>query len=234
MFANRIYYIPLNSKYLRIFANDTWYCYFCTMVSAVGGGSDAGTSRGGAGGGSSVGGPSRSASLASKSPAKEKAKSGSRDNSSVSMIIVGDDGAGKTSLITTFISGNWPATVQPVLAEVLLAPDDSTDNLALSITDTTSENKSDIVAKLAKSDVAIIVYDASLVGAFDRVRQHWLPLIVKTFSGPIVIVGNKIDLATSAGDSSTNRTEELQRQVKPVLAEFEQVDACLECSASTT
>lgn len=154
---------------------------------------------------------------------------GAANRRSVDMVVVGDQGCGKTSLITTLVSAIFPESVPRVLQQVRVPPEETADGIALSITDTSSapEDRSQTMKQVAQADVVVVVYSSAEEPTFARVRSYWLPEITKVFEGSIVVVGNKSDLLARSGEHA----EELRGKMTPVLDDFRQVDACTECSA---
>jgi Ras family protein T1 len=152
--------------------------------------------------------------------------------SAVNMVVVGDRGVGKTSVITTLVSSIFPETVPAVLQQVHVPPEDTADNIALSISDTSSnaDHRNKVLEQVRRAHVVIVVYSEEHADSFSRVRSYWLKAITQVFSGPIIVVGNKVDLLPR--DTNADRTEELQRKTTPLVKEFKhQVDVCLQCSA---
>jgi Ras family protein T1 len=165
----------------------------------------------------------------------------------INIVVVGDPGVGKTSLITTLVSGIFPETVPSVLQQVRISPEDTADELGVLIMDTSSDDaERDIIfEKIIKvAHVVVVVYDVTTQETFDRLPKYWLDRLDKVFTGPIVIVGNKIDLLppptsnTSAtesgggGDMNMTTTERLKQKVRPLMEKY-RIDACLDCSAKT-
>ena len=151
---------------------------------------------------------------------------------SVRMIVVGDKGCGKTSLITTLVSSIFPESVPPVLQQVEVPPEETDDGVALSITDTSSaaEDRENVLKEVAQADVAILVYSVEDDEAFDKGRlDKWLQAITPVFSGPILVVGNKVELAAKG---QADRTAALRANAAPLLDKYgKQIDFCWECSA---
>jgi GTPase SAR1 family protein/Ca2+-binding EF-hand superfamily protein len=129
---------------------------------------------------------------------------GSPPRESVDIVVVGDMGAGKTSLITTLVSSIFPEAVPRVLQQVRVPPEETADHIALSITDTSSAEADRVLTmkQVALADVVVLVYAADREDAFARVASVWLPEICKVFGGSIVVVGNKSDLGHPASQAA--------------------------------
>ena len=166
----------------------------------------------------------------------------SPQRSTVTIVVVGDSGVGKTSLITTLVSGIFPETVPSVLQQVRIAPEDTADELGVLIVDTSSEEieRENLFDRVVRSaDVVICVHDVTAPETFDRLAKVWLDRISTVFHGPIVVVGNKIDLLPPSSSTyendkkeSKDATDRLRAKVRPLLEKYH-VDAALDCSAKT-
>jgi Ras family protein T1 len=74
--------------------------------------------------------------------------------------------------------------------------------------------------------VICLVYSISAPSSFDRIPTYWLPFIRSLgINKPVVLVGNKIDLRS--GDVTNAALEE---ELAPVMAEFKEVETCVEDS----
>lgn len=86
-------------------------------------------------------------------------------------------------------------------------------------------------------DAIILVYDLDRSETFDRLSNHWLPLIDKCYDGkmPVIIAGNKMDLQSacvSAPASTENQLSIRSRQeIIALLQRFMFVRQCIKCSA---
>ena len=156
--------------------------------------------------------------------------SGVPQRKSVDIVVVGDASTGKTSLITTLVSSIFPEAVPRVLQQVRVPPEETADHIALSITDTSSNEKDrgHTLKQISVADVVVLVYAVDKNESFDRIGSYWLPEICKVFNGSIIVVGNKNDLL---GNKSESEADDLRRRVEPLIGKFRQIDACCECSA---
>ena len=125
---------------------------------------------------------------------------------SIEIVVVGDSCTGKTSLITTLVSGIFTEPVPQVLQQVLVPPQETADFIALRITDTSSapDDLKLTMKQVAFANVVIILYALNIPESIDSVLNFWMPEIVKTgFEGPIIIIGNKKDLKSTTGLKET-------------------------------
>ncbi|KAH6563885.1 hypothetical protein BASA50_001313 [Batrachochytrium salamandrivorans] len=147
----------------------------------------------------------------------------------VRILLVGDDGVGKSTLITSLIKETFVSTINHVVGEVTIPPEWTRENVTTKIVDSSSrpENKDQLETEIRKADVICIVYAINRHDTFERVSVHWLPYIRNLGRNvPVVLVGNKIDIR---GKEITN--DSLEEQIMPVMNEFKEVETCVECSA---
>jgi len=141
--------------------------------------------------------------------------------------LVGDRNVGKTSLILSLVSEEFPIDV-PAKAEEITIPGDLTpEKVPTCIVDYSSAEQDDsqLEAQLEKADVVCIVYAVDDEDSLDSVTDHWLPLLRVTLGDshttPVILVGNKVDQV----DYTT------MDAVMPVMNDYEEIETCVECSA---
>ncbi|KAH9617280.1 hypothetical protein KSS87_004505 [Heliosperma pusillum] len=152
-----------------------------------------------------------------------------RNNTSNSMriVVAGDTGTGKSSLIHTAVLNEFPTKVPPVLPPSRLY-DDSPDRLPMTIIDTSSgrEHSDERADEFKRADGVVLTYACDRHDTFDSLSSYWLPelrrLKVKL---PVVLVGCKFDLSDHQQQFS------LQKLVLPILEQFREIDSCIECSS---
>uniref|UniRef100_A0A0N4ZC96 Mitochondrial Rho GTPase n=1 Tax=Parastrongyloides trichosuri TaxID=131310 RepID=A0A0N4ZC96_PARTI len=151
----------------------------------------------------------------------------------VRILIVGDPGVGKTSLISSLIEDRFIQKVPRRLKGIVLHPDSNPDRILTVISDYNSEEQSleQLNVEITKASVIVIVYDVNDSSSVDRIRKYWMPTVQKEIVGgealygkPIILVGNKSD---SEG-SGTNLNE-----VLTLMNEFPEIETCVESSAKT-
>ena len=124
---------------------------------------------------------------------------------------------GKSSIISSFLSDNFPENVDPVLCEVIIPAECTTNNCSLTIVDTSCiwiaiysnvlavEDDHDITCEQIRivslyylaymqADVVIIVYSLDLSHSWDSVINKWIPLVLE-------VGGDNVDLNTFQSDS---------------------------------
>jgi len=151
----------------------------------------------------------------------------SKSRDEVRILLVGDRNVGKTSLILSLVSEEFPIDV-PARAEEITIPGDLTpEKVPTCIVDYSSVEQTDsmLEAELAKADVICVVYAVDDEDSLDSVTEHWLPLLRVTLgqdhTTPVILVGNKVDQV----DYTT------MEAVMPIMNDYEEIETCVECSA---
>uniref|UniRef100_A0A7I4YIZ6 Mitochondrial Rho GTPase n=1 Tax=Haemonchus contortus TaxID=6289 RepID=A0A7I4YIZ6_HAECO len=145
----------------------------------------------------------------------------------VRILLVGEPGVGKTSLVMSLLEDEWVENVPAKLDRVLIPADVTPENVTTSIVDCSVGNEGEpyIVNELKQANVVCIVYTVSDDNTIKRVTDRWLPLLRDVYGPeheiPVILVGNK-------SDGSTNHTD-----VLPIMERWPEVETCVECSAKT-
>ncbi|CAI2168666.1 3676_t:CDS:10 [Funneliformis geosporum] len=144
----------------------------------------------------------------------------------VRILLVGDDGVGKSTLITSLIKETFVTDLPHVVPEVTIPPEVTPENVTIP----RPENREQLNIEIKKANVICIVYAIDNPHTFNRLASYWLPFIRSLgVNVPIVLVGSKIDLR---GDQITNQS--LEDEIKPIMNDFKEVETCVECSAKQT
>ncbi|XP_032593109.1 mitochondrial Rho GTPase isoform X3 [Drosophila grimshawi] len=153
----------------------------------------------------------------------------------VRILLVGDAGVGKTSLILSLVSEEYPEEVPPRAEEITIPANVTPEQVPTNIVDFSSVEQSDdaLAAEINKAHVVCIVYAVDDDDSLDRITSHWLPLVRSTCNSadgepdearkPIVLVGNKIDLIEYSTIDS----------VLAIMEDYPEIESCVECSAKT-
>ncbi|RYY89212.1 hypothetical protein EON63_01160 [archaeon] len=123
----------------------------------------------------------------------------------VRLLLIGDDGVGKSSLISTYISRHFPNNVPPIIADATIPAESTADEVPVTIMDSSSRpsERDTLRKRIGLADSIIALYDVTRPETLDNVSQTWLPLIME-ISGkekkPVLVLGTKIDLVNSDED----------------------------------
>ncbi|XP_017472886.1 PREDICTED: mitochondrial Rho GTPase isoform X3 [Rhagoletis zephyria] len=148
----------------------------------------------------------------------------------VRILLVGDQGVGKTSLILSLVSEEFPEDVPPKAEEITIPANVTPEQVPTNIVDYSSTEQTDVTLneEILKAHVVCIVYSVEDDDSLDRITSHWLPLVRNAIGPdqqrkPIVLVGNKVDLIEYSTIDS----------VLTIMEDFPEVESCVECSAKT-
>ncbi|KAM9785004.1 mitochondrial Rho GTPase 1-A isoform 1-T1 [Syngnathus typhle] len=145
----------------------------------------------------------------------------------VRILLVGEPKVGKTSLIMSLVSEEFPDEV-PLRAEEITIPADVTpERVPTHIVDYSEAEQSDeqLNQEISKANVICIVYSVNNKKSIEKVTSHWIPLINdridKDSRVPLILVGNKSDLV----EHSSMET------ILPIMNQYQDIETCVECSA---
>lgn len=159
----------------------------------------------------------------------------------VRILLLGEAGVGKTSLILSLVSEEFPLAV-PARAEELTIPADVTpERVPTHIVDFSrrEQNEEELIEEIGRANVCCLVYDVDQEESIFRIRDYWIPAIYDAAAGaggeggggdftssvpkkPLILVGNKSD---------TDEISELDENVLAIMNDFTEVETCIECSA---
>jgi Ras family protein T1 len=147
----------------------------------------------------------------------------------VRICVCGDEGAGKSSLITSLVRDVFITTkIQPILPQITLPPTLGTpENVTTIIVDTSAlpQERENLRKELRKANVILLVYSDHY--SYERVGLFWMPHFRSLgVNVPVVLCANKSDLQTNGNTSQVVADEML-----PVMNEFKEIDSCIRTSA---
>ncbi|KAH8918630.1 mitochondrial Rho GTPase [Atractiella rhizophila] len=150
---------------------------------------------------------------------------------SIQVLLVGDSGVGKSSLVSSLIKESYvappPNSTYPVVTIPSEVIPSSTVTTYIVDTSSRSEDLSNLQNELRKSDVVCVVYSVDNPSSFDRVGAYWLPMMRGVgVNLPVILVGNKIDLR-----SGEVTRQALEDEVLPLMNQFKEIETCVECSS---
>lgn len=157
------------------------------------------------------------------------AKSSTGGKNGIRIVVAGDRGTGKSSLIVTAVSDTFPTNVPPVLPPSRLPDDMYPDRVPITIIDTSSsvEQRNKVGEEMRRADAVVLTYACDRPETLDRLSTYWLPelrrLEVKV---PVIVVGCKLDLRDEQQQVS------LEQVMSPIMQQFREIETCIECSAS--
>jgi len=152
------------------------------------------------------------------------------------LVVVGDGGCGKTSLLLTFAKNEFPVDYIPTVFEnyvALMEVDDRRVELAL--WDTAGQEDYDRLRPLSytRAEVVLICFSLDSPSSLMNVTEKWAPevrLYIPTI--PIILVGNKKDLRHKQQEQDgTRRERNVTKDDGRVVAEKIGAAAYMECSA---
>eukprot|EP00039_Didymoeca_costata_P028612 m.21702 g.21702 ORF g.21702 m.21702 type:complete len:627 (-) comp7213_c0_seq1:78-1958(-) len=156
----------------------------------------------------------------------------------LNVVVVGDKGVGKTSLIWAlshekFANGDQIPPALPVIVVPAEAMAGGQATTYIADTSLRTQEEIEIMSEIAKANVICLVFALNDNESFERLKSYWMPLIRKsvlsdgsTNAIPIVVVGNKMDLRTEPVDASS-----LEKRLMPLMEEFGEINVCVESSA---
>ncbi|KAJ4727485.1 Mitochondrial Rho GTPase [Melia azedarach] len=156
--------------------------------------------------------------------------SGSSSRAGVRVVVVGDRGTGKSSLISAAATESVPEKVPPVHPPTRLPPDFYPDRVPVTIIDTSSslEHRVKLNEELKRADAVVLTYACNQPITLSRLSSYWLPefrhLEVKV---PVIVAGCKLDLR------GENHATSLEEVMGPIMQQFREIETCVECSATT-
>ena len=147
----------------------------------------------------------------------------------VKVVLLGESGVGKTSIIVQFTSGKFDPDCVTSLSAQFISKTIEFENLQKAIKfdiwDTAGQEKYRALAKIFYKDakVIILVYDITDKRSFDEVKSYWYEMVKSNADSDamIAIVANKNDLYDSAQVSE----EEAKEFAKSVGAIFQSTSA---------
>ena len=151
----------------------------------------------------------------------------------IKILLLGDEGVGKSSLMSSYISRHFPQEVPAVMTDAVIPPAATSNNVCVTIMDSSARpgDRDVLRQKILLADSIIVLYDATRAETFESLSQEWLPLIKEVTSRhdpennkPVILIGTKIDLLVD----EDNDVEKLH----VVLTKYPNVLLCSQCSAA--
>ncbi|KAK9691887.1 hypothetical protein RND81_09G226400 [Saponaria officinalis] len=146
----------------------------------------------------------------------------------IRIVVAGDSGTGKSSLILTAVSETFPTDVPSLLSPSRLPDDLFPDRVPITIIDTSAgvEHANKRAEEFRRADAVVLTYACDRPETLDNLSSYWLPelrrLEVKV---PVIVVGCKLDLRDDQQQVS------LEQVMSPIMQQFREIETCIECSA---
>lgn len=152
-----------------------------------------------------------------------------RCSSRVRICVCGDEGTGKSSLITSLVKDVFVTNkIQPVLPAITFPPSLGTpENVTTVVVDTSAlpQERENLRRELRKANVILLVYSDHY--SYERVALFWMPFFRSLgVNVPVVLCANKSDLQTNGSTPQV-----VQDEMLPVMNEFKEIDSCIRTSA---
>ncbi|XP_062852640.1 LOW QUALITY PROTEIN: mitochondrial Rho GTPase 1b [Trichomycterus rosablanca] len=145
----------------------------------------------------------------------------------VRILLVGEPSVGKTSLIMSLVSEEFPEVVPYKVEDITIPADVTPEGVPTHIVDYSEAEQTDeqLYQEISKANVICIVYSVNNSKSIEKVTSHWIPLINERMDKdsrvPLILVGNKSDLV----EHSSMET------VLPIMNKYTEIETCVECSA---
>ncbi|KAI0212323.1 Mitochondrial Rho GTPase 1 [Lamellibrachia satsuma] len=147
----------------------------------------------------------------------------------VRILLVGEPDVGKTSLILSLVSEEFPEEVPAKAEEITIPADVTPEKVPTHLVDYSSQEQDEdqLSEEIQKAHVICIVYAVDDDATIERITSYWLPLIRQVHRldtiKPVILVGNKSDLLDISSMES----------ILPIMNQYAEVETCVECSAKT-
>lgn len=150
----------------------------------------------------------------------------------VRIVVVGDVGVGKTSLVLNLVqdfqSQGVPSKAPTISLQGLV------QNTRTQIIDTSSKSgdRKDVDREIRNADFICVLYDINVKKTRDNVEALWIPRIKKIREGlltSLAVIGTKYDLCDD--DDQDEQLNEFQQFCDDLIDKYEEIEFILESSA---
>lgn len=144
----------------------------------------------------------------------------------MTIVVAGDKGTGKTSLITAAATDCFSDTPPPLLPPTRIPGESNPDNVPLLVLDTSSrpEDRPALESTLKRADVLVLTFDLARPDTLERCGNHWMNELQQLgVQVPVILVGCKSD--------QRSLDAELHQLIIGIVSANKQIEMCLECSA---
>ncbi|XVF72418.1 hypothetical protein PTKIN_Ptkin12aG0119800 [Pterospermum kingtungense] len=157
-------------------------------------------------------------------------KSAAGVRTGVRVVVAGDRGTGKSTLIASVLYDSFPDNVPAVLSPAVLPSDFFPDGIPVTIVDTSSsmESRIKLIDELKRADAVVLTYACDQPMTLSRLSTYWLPELRKLeIKVPVIVVGCKLDLRDE------RQPMNLEQVMAPIMHQFREIETCIECSSAS-
>ncbi|NXP76203.1 RHOF protein, partial [Ramphastos sulfuratus] len=156
----------------------------------------------------------------------------------IKVVVVGDGGCGKTSLLVSFARGDFPKVYVPTVFEKYTASIQVGGKpVKIHLWDTAGQEDYDRLRPLsyANANVVLICFDVTSPNSYENIQTKWYPEVNHFCKGvPVLLVGCKTDLRRDREvleKLEEGRQEPISYQQAKAMARQVHAVSYLECSA---
>ncbi|XP_056850199.1 mitochondrial Rho GTPase 1-like [Raphanus sativus] len=145
---------------------------------------------------------------------------------SIRIVVIGDKGTGKSSLITATATNSFPDNVPPVLPDTKLPLQFFPDGIPITLVDTSSrpEDRGMVAEELKHADAVVLTHAVDRPETLEGLSTYWLPELRRLeVNVPVIVAGCKLDL-------DKNQVS-LEQVMSPIMLQFPEIETCIGCSA---
>ncbi|CAG0892248.1 unnamed protein product, partial [Darwinula stevensoni] len=144
-------------------------------------------------------------------------------------------GVGKTSIILSLVSEEFPEFVPAKSEEITIPPEVTPEKVPTHIIDYSRQDQTlnELAGEIQRADAICIIYAVDDPESFSAITAKWIPFIRKVLNydeeeenvlhKPIILAGNKVDLIE----------ESSMDDVVPLMSMYPEIETCVFCSAKT-
>eukprot|EP01111_Echinosteliopsis_oligospora_P002687 TRINITY_DN1407_c0_g1_i2.p1 TRINITY_DN1407_c0_g1~~TRINITY_DN1407_c0_g1_i2.p1 ORF type:complete len:272 (+),score=76.93 TRINITY_DN1407_c0_g1_i2:135-950(+) len=156
----------------------------------------------------------------------------------VKLVVVGDGAVGKTSLLISYATNNFPQDYVPTVFENYTAKKKRGDeHILLHLWDTAGQEEYDRLRPLSYpgADVVLLCFSTVSQASYDAVREKWAPEVNHYLPEvPHILIGTKIDLrAENHPDPNSGKFEPVTLDAGQQMAKQIKAKKYLEVSSKT-
>jgi len=156
----------------------------------------------------------------------------------VKLVVVGDGAVGKTSLLISYATNNFPTDYVPTVFENYTARKKRNDEIILlHLWDTAGQEEYDRLRPLSYpgADVVLLCFSTVSQASYDAIRDKWAPEVNHYIHEvPHILVGTKIDLREAQHpDPNSNKFEPITPEMGQLMAKQIKAAKYVEVSSKT-